>query len=78
MFAASAGEEERKRGREEGKRKEEEEEEKEEEDAGLAVRRSMLKKMKSLTLADDDTCHDFLQKSEYNLEAAVQMFYAES
>ena len=77
MFAASAGEEERKRGREEGKRKEEKEE-KEEEDAGLAVRRSMLKKMKSLTLADDDTCHDFLQKSEYNLEAAVQMFYAES
>ena len=40
-----------------------------------AVRRAMLVRMKSLTMADEDTCSEFLESSDYNLEGAVQEYY---
>jgi hypothetical protein len=39
------------------------------------VRRAMLQRMKSLTMANTDECESYLQKADYNLEEAVTEFY---
>ena len=44
-------------------------------DPNTALRRAMLVRMKSLTMADEDTCAEFLESSDYNLEGAVQEYY---
>jgi len=45
-------------------------------DAGLQVRQAMLRRMKSLTMADEATCEGFLQDNDYDLEKAVGSFYS--
>jgi hypothetical protein len=40
-----------------------------------AVRRAMLQRMRSLTMAGEGECEGYLEKADYNLEQAVQEFY---
>ena len=47
-------------------------------DPQTQVRRAMLARMKSLTLAEDDVCEGFLQEAGYDLEKAVQTFYSKN
>jgi len=44
-------------------------------DPQTTMRRAMLQRMKSLTMAKEDTCETYLAEADYNLEAAVQTFY---
>lgn len=49
-----------------------------ERDAVTSVRMSMLQRMKSLTLAEDEVCERYLKGKEWNLEEAVQEFYSQN
>ena len=39
------------------------------------LRKAMLQRMKSLTMAEEDVCEEFLEQNNYNLEQAVGEFY---
>mmetsp|Transcript_16748 Transcript_16748/g.33419 ORF Transcript_16748/g.33419 Transcript_16748/m.33419 type:complete len:175 (-) Transcript_16748:819-1343(-) len=47
-------------------------------DPQAQVRRAMLSRMKSLTLAEDGVCEEYLREAGYDLEKAVQTFYSKN
>lgn len=45
---------------------------------GIEVKRAMMQRMRSLTMADEETCETFLTDNQYNLENAVGDYYSKN